>query len=304
MFIVGVVGHNGFNSCLKCTTEGEYSYDANTMIFPELNAPLRTDAEFRSKCNDKHNKTRTIIESVIGLDMINDFPIGDVLHLIDLGITKRFLSGWKKGNLGNYRAKWSGQTIANISKFLVATKMPKEIKRPMRSLDELAFWKATEFRSFLLYLSVVITKKFFDSNEIFEHFLHYFCAITICSRHDQPASNLQIARKILLHFLEGVKIIYGKHLFTSNMHNLCHLMDDVEKFGPLDSFSTYPFESKLYYLKNLIRSGRMPLTQIANRLTEIQSGYLELKFKAPEKTPVMKYKVMSCNVLDRSVNFF
>lgn len=186
---------------------------------------------------------------------------------------------------------------------MVASKLPKEIKRPMRGLDELPHWKATEYRSFLLYLSVVVTKTFFESEEIFEHFLHYFCAITICSRHDQLKQNLDIARQILLRFLEGLKIIYGKHLFTSNMHNLCHLLDDVQRFGPLDSFSAYPFESKLWYLKNLIRSGRMPLSQIANRLTEIQDNYFLLKCEE-KKNPTLKRKIYDYDGLDEVIELY
>lgn len=75
------------------------------MIFPELNAALRTDAEFRSGSYGGHHKFRSILESVIGLDMVLDFPIADVLHLIDLGITKRLLCGWKNGSLNNFDAK-------------------------------------------------------------------------------------------------------------------------------------------------------------------------------------------------------
>ena len=75
------------------------------MIFPELNAPLRTDSDFRSRIYERHHKHDSILEEIIGIDMIKDFPIGDALHLIDLGITKRFLVGWKSGCLGNQNAR-------------------------------------------------------------------------------------------------------------------------------------------------------------------------------------------------------
>lgn len=268
----GVIGHNGYSSCLKCTTEGEYNYEYHVMIFPELNATLRTDAEFRAGIYENHHKERTVLEKIINLDIVKDFPIGDALHLIDLGITKRFLQGWKLGNMNNYNAKWSTRDIENISTFLKQCKMPREIHRSVRGLHDLAHWKGTEYRTFLLYLSIIVLDKFFKCKAIFEHFLNFYCAIMICSRNDLCEKNCDIARFLIRDFLEGVKLLYGKHLFTSNMHNLSHLIDDVERYGPLHTFSAYPFESKLYWLKRLIRSGNLPLNQVINRISEMQSN--------------------------------
>lgn len=244
--IRGTIGHNGYNSCIKCTAEGEYNYDFNCMTFPEISAPIRTDTEFRSGTYGSHHKNKSILESVIGLDMIRDFPIGDALHLIDLGVTKRLLCGWKSGSLNNFNAKWRASDIKIVSDYLVNSKMPHEIVRQLRGLDEIAFWKGEEYRTFLLYGSLAIVHDLFPSKDIFEHFLNFYCSIFICSRHDQPQENYSIVREMLNDFLVGVKKLYGKHMFTGNMHSLCHLVDDVERFEPLDTFSAYTFESKLF----------------------------------------------------------
>lgn len=34
--------------------------------------------------------------------MLDDFPVGDCLQLIDLGSIKRCLSGWRDGHFRNY----------------------------------------------------------------------------------------------------------------------------------------------------------------------------------------------------------
>lgn len=261
----------GYSSCMKCWSEGEYSYADNKIVFPDSKAPLRTDEEFRNKIDECHHKGTSILENVKGIDMVKDFAIGDVLHLIDLGITKRFLKGWMEGSMKNMDTKWSAREIEIISGFLIKCKMPKEIKRKIRSLKELSFWKGTEFRTFLLYVSIVVVNRFFDKKEIFEHFLHFYCAIMICARHDQCQENYIIARSLIGDFQKGVKILYGLHLFSSNMHSLCHLVDDVERFGPLDTFDAYPFESKLFQLKRFIRNGKLPLAQVAKRTNELQT---------------------------------
>lgn len=42
-FIKGVINFNGKHGCLKCTTKGKYCHTANTVIFPQITAPPRTD---------------------------------------------------------------------------------------------------------------------------------------------------------------------------------------------------------------------------------------------------------------------
>lgn len=241
------------------------------MIFPDCRAPLRTDADFRNNKYPEHQKVPTILRE-LPIDLIEDFPIGDALHIIDLGWTKRFLNGCKHGSLSNYGIKWSMREQNEVSEFLKNCRMPYEIQRTVRGLEELAHWKGTEYRTFLLYISLVVFKKFIGSQKLNDHFLLYFCAIHICSRNDQTQNNLKVARAMLLDYLDGCKKFNGIQYFTSNLHNLCHLVDDVEKFGPLETFLAYPFESRLYYVKRLLRTGANPLPQVARRITEVQNA--------------------------------
>ena len=57
-----------------------------------------------------------------------------------------------------------------------------------------------------------------------------------------------------------------------NVHSLIHLADDCDFFeAPLASFSCFPFENYLGYMKGLLRGRRFPLAQIKNRLGEISN---------------------------------
>lgn len=71
---------------------------------------------------------------------------------------------------------------------------------------------------------------------------------------------------MLNQYVTDYKKIYGKDYITSNVHNLSHIVDEVKKFGILSSFSTYPFENKLYQIKRMLRHGLKPLTQVAKRI--------------------------------------
>ncbi|XP_055522641.1 uncharacterized protein LOC129716829 [Wyeomyia smithii] len=263
-FIKGTAYFNAQNGCQKCTTTGEYSYVSHTNYFPRARCPPRTDWDFRNKKYGSHHKNDSPLLR-LNIDMIKDFAVGDSLHLIDLGIMKKLLLGWRDGKFGSYNTKWPANVTVNLSKRLLQLRMPHEIHRALRGVDCIGHWKGLEFRTFLNYVSIVVLKPILSS-EVYEHFLSFFCAITICSS-ESYTHLLDLADMLLMHFHDHFKDIYGEDYVSSNVHNLTHLIDDVKRFGILSRFSAYPFENKLFQIKNLIRSGRNPLSQIAKRLS-------------------------------------
>lgn len=266
MFSAGVANFNGQHGCLKCTTIGEFSHVSHTNVFPRTICEKRTDANFREKRYGSHHKYDSPFLQLKSIDMIEQFPIGDSLHLLHLGLMKRLLSGWKDGYFRNSDTKWPARTTLEISRFLLTCKMPSEIHRAVRGLDCLAHWKGTEYRTFLHYVGIVALKKHL-SFDVYEHFLILFCAVTICSS-KQHIDLLPLAETLLNHFIERFCEIYGAQYITSNVHNLAHLVDDVRRYGELETFSSYPFENVLGHIKKLLRNGTKPLVQAAKRITE------------------------------------
>lgn len=74
-------------------------------------------------------------------------------------------------------------------------------------------------------------------------------------------------------------------MVSYNVHNLIHLVNDVRKYGPLDNFSTFPFETKLGSIKSLLRTGNRPLEQVANRTYESMSMSADCEIN--EKYPIL-----------------
>lgn len=237
---------------------------SNTVVFPRFGCPKRNDEDFRAKKYGQHHKADSPLLE-LPINMIDDFVVGDALHLLDLGIMKRFLNGWKDGKFKKY-TKWSSQDITTVTNFLIICKMPREIHRSVRGLDHLGFWKGSEYRTFLYYLGFIILKHVLRS-DAYQHFLCFFCAITICSN-EKYFHFLYLAESLLNCFLEHFRDIYGECYMTSNVHNLSHIVDEVKKFGKLQDFSAYPFENQLYSLKRIIRQGNKPLEQVAKRISE------------------------------------
>lgn len=81
---------------------------------------------------------------------------------------------------------------------------------------------------------------------------------------------LPVARILFVQFVNEYKTLYGLEFVTSNIHNLRHVVDEVEKFGSLVTLSAYPFENALHSLKKLVKVGPNALVQVANRILETE----------------------------------
>lgn len=146
-----------------------------------------------------------------------------------------------------------------------------------------------EFRTFLLYLGPVILKDFLPPDD-YVNYLYLFCAIRICST-EKTLQLLDVAENILKDYIEQYIELYGIDAIGSNVHNLCHLVADVRRFGSLPSISSYPFENKLYCIKNLLRHGNRPLAQVANRIVELQSVMRETNIGDNNESSMKQIKI-------------
>lgn len=245
---------------------------SNTNIFPKTNCTKRTNAEFRERTYGAHHKIDSPILE-LDIDMVEQFPVADSLHLLHLGLMKRLLLGWRDGTFRKSDTKWRSSTTNEVSSYLLGLRMPREFRRAVRGLDCLKHWKGTEYRTFLHYAGIVILKEHLPA-EAYTHFLLLFCAVTICSS-KKYFHLLSVTHSMLLQFIEIFGETYGEHHINSNVHNLSHMVDDVRRFGELDTFSAYTFESALGGIKRLIKTGSRPLPQIARRLTEEYSCKLD-----------------------------
>lgn len=258
---------NGSHGCNKCETIGKYSHESKTTVFTNINAKARTNESFRAKTNPQHHKGETPLTE-LPIDMVLGFPVGDELHLLHLGLMRKFLYGWRTGSFG-MRTKWSYRNENEISAYLLSCNKhkPFEIHRQIRGLSELARWKGTELRTFMLYTSLTVLKKFLPP-KYFKHYLLFYCSVVILGNEHHCKNLIDVADDMIKHFLNLFKSFYGICHFTSNLHNLSHLVEEVRIYGVLSNFNAYSFENKLQAVKRLVRSGKLPLNQIAKRILE------------------------------------
>lgn len=266
-FLLQTKGHTGFSSCSRCEHEGKYLLNRITFPHTSGNQPSkRTHQNYISRSDEEYHIGNTsILVTVPYFDVVSDFSM-DYQHLVCLGVVRKIIYLWMKGPLTVRYPSWK---IDEISKTLVGLRknIPCEINRKPRSLALIKNWKATEFRTFLLYLGSSATKSII-SKEHWKNFFDLSLGMIILLSPDY-GHYINIAKKLLDNFIKQFEILYGCHLISHNVHGLSHICDDYIKFGALDNCSTFPFENYMSTLKNLIRKPDKPLIQVVKRCNEI-----------------------------------
>lgn len=198
--------------------------------------------------------------------MVKQIPL-DYMHVVLLGVMKKMLRMWIGGDLNSLLPT---RDVQKISERLISisTTQPSEFQRTIRGLNEIGHFKATEFRTFVLYAGPFVLKNILP-REQYNHFLLLHLAIYILCDKFLYLKHTSLAENMLRKFVEKFSEIYGEKHMIYNVHSLLHLTNDCRNFGPLDTFSAFPFESFNYQLLRLLHKHNTSLSEVSNRITEI-----------------------------------
>jgi hypothetical protein len=256
---------NGYFGCERCTQKGHW---LKRVVYPDNNADPRTNQSFLLKADKRHHVSSSpLISLQIGL--VSQVVL-DHMHLLFLGVMRKLLCTWVKGalpfRLGPRSVKTLNQKLVQMIKHT-----PKEFHRKPRSLLEIDHFKATEFRTFLLYTGIAALRDILSPVK-YRHFLHFQCAVYILL--SDSAGNTEwntFAKSLLLKFVSKIPILYCNEFLIYNVHNLLHINEDALLFGNLSKVSCFPFEDFMQKLKKVVRGKKHFVQQVVNRAHEINS---------------------------------
>lgn len=263
-FLKCIKNHNAYYGCERCSRKGKWK---GRVIYPVRTlSQLYTDNSFKLFEFPKHHQGITPL-SQIDIGLITQIPL-DYMHLCCLGIMKKLILSWIEGP-GHFKLRRSNVNIISNRLISLRNQMPTKFSRKPRSLDEVRNWKATEFRTFMLYTGPFVLKGVLDSKR-YEHFLLFHAAMYIlCSNNVKDTDWVNFAEELLEKFVNLVPIHYHSEFLSYNMHSVQHLAQDVRNHGSVDNFSAFEFESYLYKLKQLLRkNNKHHLKQVVNRILE------------------------------------
>ena len=190
----------------------------------------------------------------------------DYMHASFLGVARSFLNVWLNSKNHN-REFYLGKYVGIINERLRAYSVPKKFSRTVRSLDDLKFWKASEWSTWLsislCVLQGVLPDDFRDHFQLFVH------SMLILSSDHVLESQIPEANQMLLDFVKGVADLYGPEFCSFNCHSLTHASSCVRNWGPLYQYSAFQFENFNGILLNLFQGSNNVCMEISNRMNEI-----------------------------------
>lgn len=103
-------------------------------------------------------------------DLVSQAPL-DSMHLAYLGVVKKIVTQfWLAKTPTQTKLSFSARQIISEKLSSLKAWLPQEFNRKPRGLQECGMWKATEWRSFLLYMGPVVLRKILQQF-VYEHFL-------------------------------------------------------------------------------------------------------------------------------------
>ena len=189
------------------------------------------------------------------------------MHQVYGGVTKLILTILT--HAGEHRVAKHQEEQINNRLLCCKRYWPNDFQRKPEVLTEVSKWKCTQYRFFLLYLVPIILNGIV-STRVSHCFMYLHTAIRILSCKNMCKSNvlLTYSRELLQRFVENFQYVFGRQYCTYNVHSLLHLVDDVEKFGPLETFSAFRFENYLRSVSAKIKPSGRELQQLGRRMSE------------------------------------
>ncbi|KAL7290900.1 hypothetical protein TKK_0015630 [Trichogramma kaykai] len=101
--------------------------------------------------------------------------------------------------------------------------------------------------------------------------------ILVSSNSDETLLNY--TEQFLKIYVNRSEDVFGLEYLSYVTHGLLHLVEDYKNFGPLNSFSAFPYENSMTYFRKACRKPHMHLQQIYRR-----------RVKSLGKQPIMNTK--------------
>lgn len=118
----------------------------------------------------------------------------------------------------------------------------------------------------------MVMKKMLPRN-YYKYFLLLVVACLILHNTEVLIDCNEYAKMLLRQFFYLLPLLYGEKTQVLSMHNLIHLSDDVINLDlPLSDISAVWGENFIGEFNALVKSYRKPLTQIVNRLSQLNSS--------------------------------
>ncbi|XP_060589045.1 uncharacterized protein LOC132744372 isoform X2 [Ruditapes philippinarum] len=279
--------YNAYFGCPYCLDPGAYDKEGRSHVYPfsvESENGFGVERTHEStvvyaqeaRVNLAQGKKKFAVKGVKGFswafslprfDIINSMCL-DYMHAVLLGVMKQLLQLWCRSSKEMYTLSNADYSI--VQKRLQEIQPPNNITRVPRSLDEQKHWKASEYRSFLLFYGAACLYGVLDQ-VYFDHFMLLSDAIWLLLQECITKQELEQATSKLQYFCFQMATLYGSRSATFSVHLLLHIPTSVRYNGPLWCNSCFFFEDQNGELRQYFHSSQHPDSQVVRAASIVQT---------------------------------
>ena len=249
--VLNVVQFNGYYGCPYCLDKGVHKSHRHLYLPTEPHIP-----RIQHDIDQWALEAEEILKPVYGVkgtsQLSRHIPTKcvalDYMHGVALGVVKSFLECFIDLNNRDLRF-FLGDVLVDIDKQLMRIKPPHEFSRPPRPiLNCLGYWKASEYKTWLLFFSLPILLNYLPPDYV-HHFALLVTSMHILLNTAISSGDIDEAENMLNTFFKYVPEYYPEKMCSSNVHGLIHLAAFVRRLGPLWAYSCFSFEHMNGYIK-------------------------------------------------------
>ncbi|XP_072299437.1 uncharacterized protein [Eucyclogobius newberryi] len=252
---------------------GEYGCDwclhPGTMVDKgsgKIRSYANDEQKQQARCEEMHQQYASRakglgkpVKGIKGLSFLQELPVFDIVrgfvpeysHAVLLGVTKQLVFLWLEEK--NLTEPWYiGDREDELDSRHLGLRSKITITRVPISLKYRDKWKAVDWEAFILFYGTYVLQPYLESKYL-HHFYLLSCSVHILLQDSITQESLNRAHFYLKDFVQKMAELYGEEHVTFNCHQLIHLCDSVENWGPLWATSALVFERNNKDLQALLR---------------------------------------------------
>lgn len=263
---------NGYYSCGYCHHPGTTVNKQAKYTNIEPSAESRTHEEIAEIMETIKFKENMCIQGIKGLsplasfrnfDLVHSLCI-DYMHNVLIGVVATLLDLWLSPSSHEKPYYISPKNKPGLDKLILKLKLCQSISRKPRSMAFRKQFKASEYRSMLLYylgicLTGLLDRKYIDHFRLLSSSIYKMLGTQISQ------DDLIEADQKLKKFVKLFEEYYGSDQMNMNIHLLVHIPECVKTAGPLWCFSMFSFEGNNGVLRKYFHGTSEIISQIALR---------------------------------------
>ncbi len=315
-----LVNMQSFSATYGCTFCYHQSVKIGAMRFlidiTKEPAPLRTAAgyaddlkgvmEKRFEVQEKNRSCRGVkgpcVLSNLHYFSILDNCVVDYMHCVLIGCVKThmefILEPINKKYWNNMKINDKMENlIASIDKSIKEIQSTTSVIRNLGLLKNMATWKASEYRSWLLFYCIVCLKGFLKEKHV-EHLALLSKGANLLLQKTVSHNDIVTALKLFKMYSVQCQEIWGERHMTYNIHLLGHIPRCILLFGPMWGHNSFSYESKNRHILQLCRSPHHLPYQVARKfliyqaLPTVCSKLVQSKMVTAFHDKLLNYKLL------------